>query len=148
MVGVKRRSGCDSTLWRSSPSSSGEELSRSEPPSSTLRPTLKSLGARFPFGETLKGRLLGNGFDFDAKLCGFVSNWASVMGPAPRRRPSSGELTHTPGWAIYLIRCSNERDAVYPRLKRSLVWLRYWKRPQRRGRRGRHTGMSYKSRAS
>lgn len=36
-------------------------------------------GAAFSFMETLKGRLLGNGFSFDAKLCGFVSNWASVM---------------------------------------------------------------------
>lgn len=56
-------------------------------------------GAAFPFRETLKGRLLGNGFGFDAKLCGFVSNWALVMrllaGVHLREGASSHMHTHT-----------------------------------------------------
>ncbi len=158
--GAKRRSGDDSTHWRSSSSSSRERETEEGGPKPIQASVLSAAeagsenpGAAFPFRETLKGRLLGNSFGFDAKLCGFVSNWASVMGLLAGVHLREGELIHThtqtPGWAIYLIRCSNERNVVYPPLKRRLVWLWCWKRPRRRGegRRPGRTGKRYKSRA-
>lgn len=63
-------------------------------------------------------------------LCQIGPRWsgssqASILG-------RGGELTHarthTPGWAIYLIQCSNEWKVVHLPVKRRLVWLWDWER--------------------
>lgn len=134
--GGQKRSADDSALWRSSSSSSSRGGGGwSEPPSPLLpRSTLKP-PELLPIYRDFEGEtawkwiwLWYKALWISVKLG--LCDAASILARASFHTHTH---THSPGFVVYLIRCSNEWNVVYPLLKRRLVWLRRWKRPRRRG---------------